>query len=262
MRASAAGPCSGRRSGRTSRWPRSSGWSCRSTTGTRTTTSSRSWPPTAHRSGRSSTASPATRRWPRYCVERGWYLSFAGPVTFASARDLRAALHVDPAGPGAARDGRALPDAAPVPRAAERPGDGRRDRPGGRRPSSTSTSAGSARQCRRRARPCTARGEPSPFTRVGPGPPDYPRSCPFRYRHEGSPVAGSVTVPTRDTGATCHCAAPRRTSAASDVGWPRRRLCSRSSSPGTTAFATLHKTVTLDVDGEVATVSRLRPHGR
>jgi TatD DNase family protein len=31
-----------------------------------------------------------------YCVERGWYLSFAGSVTFSSARDLRAALHVTP----------------------------------------------------------------------------------------------------------------------------------------------------------------------
>lgn len=32
----------------------------------------------------------------RLCTSRGWYLSFAGSVTFASARDLRAALHVTP----------------------------------------------------------------------------------------------------------------------------------------------------------------------
>jgi TatD DNase family protein len=32
----------------------------------------------------------------RHCVEQGWYLSFAGSVTFSSAGDLRAALHVTP----------------------------------------------------------------------------------------------------------------------------------------------------------------------
>lgn len=32
----------------------------------------------------------------KICAERGWYLSFAGTVTFASARDLRAALAVAP----------------------------------------------------------------------------------------------------------------------------------------------------------------------
>jgi TatD DNase family protein len=32
----------------------------------------------------------------RHCAERGWYLSFAGSVTFSSAHDLRAALHVTP----------------------------------------------------------------------------------------------------------------------------------------------------------------------
>ena len=31
-----------------------------------------------------------------YCVEAGWYLSFAGSVTFGSAGDLRAALHAAP----------------------------------------------------------------------------------------------------------------------------------------------------------------------
>ncbi|WP_372593603.1 TatD family hydrolase [Actinotalea sp.] len=30
------------------------------------------------------------------CVEHGWYLSFAGPVTYPSSQDLRAALHVTP----------------------------------------------------------------------------------------------------------------------------------------------------------------------
>ena len=32
----------------------------------------------------------------RHCVAQGWYLSFAGTVTFGSARDLRAALHEVP----------------------------------------------------------------------------------------------------------------------------------------------------------------------
>lgn len=32
----------------------------------------------------------------RHCVEHGWYLSFAGSVTFSSAGDLRAALHATP----------------------------------------------------------------------------------------------------------------------------------------------------------------------
>ena len=30
------------------------------------------------------------------CAEHGWYLSFAGPVTYPSSHDLRAALHVTP----------------------------------------------------------------------------------------------------------------------------------------------------------------------
>jgi len=34
----------------------------------------------------------------RYCVEQGWYLSFAGSVTFGSAHELRAALHEVPLG--------------------------------------------------------------------------------------------------------------------------------------------------------------------
>ncbi|MCL3861265.1 TatD family hydrolase [Actinotalea sp. K2] len=32
----------------------------------------------------------------RHCVERGWYLSFSGTVTFSAAHDLRAALRVVP----------------------------------------------------------------------------------------------------------------------------------------------------------------------
>jgi TatD DNase family protein len=33
-----------------------------------------------------------------YCVERGWFLSFAGPVTFKNGADLRAALKATPLG--------------------------------------------------------------------------------------------------------------------------------------------------------------------
>jgi TatD DNase family protein len=32
----------------------------------------------------------------RYCADRGWYLSFAGPVTFGNGRELREALHAVP----------------------------------------------------------------------------------------------------------------------------------------------------------------------
>jgi len=32
----------------------------------------------------------------RLCADQGWYLSFAGPVTYPSAHDLRAALHLTP----------------------------------------------------------------------------------------------------------------------------------------------------------------------
>ena len=54
-------------------------------------------PARARRRGRartpsSSTASPATPRWPAPAPTAGWYLSFAGTVTFKNAANLRAAL--------------------------------------------------------------------------------------------------------------------------------------------------------------------------
>ena len=58
-----------------------------------------------------STASPATRRWRATCADRGWYLSFAGTVTFknaaAAARGARRSRRSS--GPG--RDRRAVPHA-------------------------------------------------------------------------------------------------------------------------------------------------------
>ena len=44
----------------------------------------------------SSTASPATGRWPSTAYDRGWWLSFAGTVTFKNAGGLREALAVVP----------------------------------------------------------------------------------------------------------------------------------------------------------------------
>ena len=70
----------------------------------------------------------------RECADRGYYLSFAGTVTFKNAQGLRNALSRHPAGAGPRRDRRAVPHAQPaprgdqraVPRAVHRPGDGRR----------------------------------------------------------------------------------------------------------------------------------------
>ena len=73
-------------------------------------------PPTA----RSSTASPATRSWRGICADNGWYMSFAGNVTFKNARALREALGRRPAQPDPRGDGCAVPDAGAVPRPAER----------------------------------------------------------------------------------------------------------------------------------------------
>ena len=48
------------------------------------------------RSARSSTASRATTRWRGICADRGYYLSFAGNVSFKNAQNLRDALAVTP----------------------------------------------------------------------------------------------------------------------------------------------------------------------
>ena len=78
------------RSGGTSPWP--SGWArrCRSTTGTRTTTCCASSPRRARRRHRVPLLL-RRRGWPG-CADRGWYLSFAGTVTFRNAATLREAL--------------------------------------------------------------------------------------------------------------------------------------------------------------------------
>ena len=56
----------------------------------------------------------------KICAERGYVMSFAGPVTFKANEPLRDALRVAPLDLRAGRDGRAVPDAAAVPRAPER----------------------------------------------------------------------------------------------------------------------------------------------
>ena len=55
-----------------------------------------------------------------HCARRGWYLSFAGTVTFKNADGLRAALAVGAARAAAGRDRRALPHADALPRPAQR----------------------------------------------------------------------------------------------------------------------------------------------
>ena len=62
----------------------------------------------------------ATRRWRGYCAEHGWYLSFAGTVTFKNATALREAVAVAPLAPAARRDRRAVPHPDAVPRSPER----------------------------------------------------------------------------------------------------------------------------------------------
>ncbi len=56
----------------------------------------------------------------RYCTERGWYLSFAGTVTFKNATALREAVAAAPLRSCAGGDRRALPDPDPVPRPSQR----------------------------------------------------------------------------------------------------------------------------------------------
>ncbi len=76
--------------------------------------------PRARRSASSSTASRATPRWRATAPSAGWFLSFAGTVTFKNAKALREAVAVAPLATGAGRDRRAVPHADAVPRPAER----------------------------------------------------------------------------------------------------------------------------------------------
>ena len=69
---------------------------CRSTTATATTTCCACSPRRARRSARCCTASRAGLQMARECVDRGYYLSFSGTVTFKSATALRDALSVTP----------------------------------------------------------------------------------------------------------------------------------------------------------------------
>ena len=102
----------------TSTWPSGSTRPWSSTTATPTTTCCGS-----------STRRACPERWvmhcfsgdadfARACLDRGACLSFAGTVTFKNAEPLREALRGGPAGPGAGRDRRAVPDPDAVPRPA------------------------------------------------------------------------------------------------------------------------------------------------
>ena len=58
-------------------------------------------------SGPSSTATPATPRWPRICAAHGYFMSFAGNVTFKNAQPAARRARRRPAGPRPRRDRRA-----------------------------------------------------------------------------------------------------------------------------------------------------------
>ena len=100
--------CSGRRSPRTSPWPRRTTRRWSSTTGTPTPRCSTCWTPKGSRTASSCTASPATPRSPEECLSRGAYLSFAGTVTFKANRPAAGGARRDPARPDPGRDRRAL----------------------------------------------------------------------------------------------------------------------------------------------------------
>ena len=88
----------------------------------------------------------------RTCVDAGYVLSFAGPVTFKNAAALREAAGPRARRAAARRDRRAVPHPAPAPRPGERallPAvDGPRvgTRPGGLRPSGSPTAPGGPRR--------------------------------------------------------------------------------------------------------------------
>ena len=54
------------------------------------------------------------------CAEHGYYMSFAGNVTFKNAQPLRDALAVAPPSTAPRGDRRALPDPRALPRTAQR----------------------------------------------------------------------------------------------------------------------------------------------
>ena len=87
------------------------------------------------------------------CIEAGWWISFAGNVTYPSDRRARRGRRAGPGGAPAGRDRRALPGAAEPPWQAQRAGRRRRD--GGVRGSGARRRAeragGDARAQRRRA---------------------------------------------------------------------------------------------------------------
>ncbi len=93
--------------GTTSPWRRSWAWCCRSTIATPTRTCSTFWSGTAHPSCTVFHCFSGDAAMARVCAYRGYYVSFAGNVTFKNAASLRAALAVTPLEQRARGDGRA-----------------------------------------------------------------------------------------------------------------------------------------------------------
>ena len=91
-----AAPTRRRRSARTSRWPSGTARRWSSTTATRTTTCCGSWRTPAPPDRVVFHCFSGDAAMAEHCVGRGWWLSFAGTVTFKNAAGLREALAVAP----------------------------------------------------------------------------------------------------------------------------------------------------------------------
>ena len=95
----------------------------------------------------------------RLAVAHGWFLSFAGPVSFGPNDELRGRAARGAAEPAARRDRRAVPDRAPVPRPPERAVPAAGHGPHGRRGDRAAAGGRLRRRSRRRPRRSTGRGE-------------------------------------------------------------------------------------------------------
>ena len=160
--ATRAAPRRRRASGRTSPSPSGTARRWSSTTGTRTPTCCASSTTRAPRTPWCCTASPATPTFAAECVRRGYLLSFAGTVTFASAAALREAAALTPLDQMLVETDAPVPHPDAAPRPAQRlvpdPADGAGA--GRRPPAPTWTSC--APPSPPPATGSSARGEPGP----------------------------------------------------------------------------------------------------
>ena len=95
------------------------------------------------------------------CLEHGWWISFAGNVTYPKAHDLADAARARPARPPAGRDRRALPHAAGGAQGAQ-PAGLRRRTPRASSPSGAASPTRSSRRPSRRTPPGCSAGERAP----------------------------------------------------------------------------------------------------